>query len=190
MISVFVERFWLLLVICIAAWLFFAQGAYQQRGKFWSRATRYSPFVFLLLLAVNVLVVTPRERICRQVERLARACQDGSVAELDPLIDDGFSSDGMDKKDLLARCEKAFSRIKIGKTTFLGISVQGRTATVDAWTGIRSQGGEDAGSVKSKWSLEFKDTPAGPLLERAKPLLLHDVKVESLREIFYAADSF
>lgn len=91
------------------------------------------PLLATVLLIVQHLVVTDRERIGQILDALALAVDCEDVDAIADALDEDYEAEGMDKEAFLARVESAFERAEIDEVKILNtkITVEGDAASVN-----------------------------------------------------------
>ena len=111
------------------------------------------------LIAVNLLVVTPRERIDASCRELGRLVDEGNVAAIDARLAQDFAAGELDRQAFLERATSTLTRTRIDLVRLHGVNVEIQdahtaTATLDARCNVRSSEGF-SGAIPSRWRLEF-----------------------------------
>jgi hypothetical protein len=113
-----------------------------------------------LLLAVSILVTTPRERVMAECRMLARAVDDGDMARLSAGFDDRFEAAGMDRQEFISRLERVLSRARVDDVRLTGISVEIRAPdlAVAEFNASGRPRSEQAyyGWLTSRWRVTFR----------------------------------
>lgn len=111
-----------------------------------------------LLVVVQALVVTERERIVAVCHKLARAVEAGDVDGFGAHIADGFADGSIDRDRLLASLTRALARVRVEEARLSGfkLSVDGARGQVDFQAGCRLVAADFIdGRVLSRWKLSF-----------------------------------
>jgi hypothetical protein len=97
-----------------------------------------------VMLIVQHVVVTDREKIQRLLEDMALAVDSEDVSAFAAHIDEQYNADGLDKARLIERVAAAFKEVKIDdvKLVETRIRVEDDTATVDLRAHARIRGGD------------------------------------------------
>jgi len=181
--SLLLEQFWWLLAVCVVLWVFFAVVFFQRRTVPWRRAMQLAPIVFVVLLAINRLVVTDREAIRGTLYHLVDACVAGDTGALGRWMHDEFSAAGLSKSQLLGQAQQVFQRIRIDSVTLTQLIIEPPGLKAASFAHILGQSGTDYQYVKSDWELKFKKTPQGWMLISVKPISIQNQPVSQITEV-------
>lgn len=112
------------------------------------------------LVSVNLLYVTPRERIVALCEDLRRQVQDGNTAGIGEHLSDAFFAAGYSRAAFLARVGDRLKRVRVDEAQLRGIEVRWThpdeaEATINAWCRVRSGEGL-AWRFPSRWKLTWR----------------------------------
>lgn len=177
------EDLWLLLAIGIIVSAFCIYRAMNRRTPLWRNAARIASSLFIVLLAMNYLVVTDREAIERQFEKVIKACEAGNADELAALLDDDFTATGMSKQDLIAGARDVFDRMRFEQIRVSGEEIKPPAIQFVAYTHIVGKGGTDFSWVRSDWRLEFRKRDQAWRLFDVRPLSVLMQPVKNMQEV-------
>jgi hypothetical protein len=177
------EQFWLMLAIGIAVSIVSFYLAVNRRTRFWLAAAKVVPVVFLVLLAVNLRVVTDREAIGRQVNRLIAACEAGNTETLRELLDEDFTATGLSKADILVSARDVFTRMRLDQIRVSGVENKPPMVEFVSYTHVISRNGTDYGWVRSDWHLEFRRDNGTWRLFDVRPISVLMQPVSDMREV-------
>ena len=115
----------------------------------------------ILLLIVQTVVVTDRERIITLCNSLAAAVENGKIATVAEHLAPDFRSDGVDRDRLLAELTRLLTRVHVEETQLSNFRVSfadGQTrAEFDATCRVMA-GGYVEGGVGTSWRLTLRRT--------------------------------
>jgi len=140
------------LAFFLARWMFSKEPAH---GK----AVGVAASIVSALIAVNLVVVTPRERIVALCHRLGRLVDEGDVAAIGSRLAQGFAAAELDRQAFLNRAASTLTRTRVDHVRLHRLEVQvqdsnSATATFDARCNIRTAEGF-SGRLPSRWRLQF-----------------------------------
>jgi hypothetical protein len=167
--TVFLESLILLLMVLAVA-MAVALALHRRRmtpGT--QRGVWLTALVCVLLLAVQYLVQTDRERIHTAVAQMARAIDDGDIPTLGSHLDRDFVDRSMDKSAWLADVRQRLQRWRIDEAKVSGFTteVEGDSATVSFRARCNWRSGEQAPQmVMSTWKLAMVRREDGWKLHR------------------------
>ncbi len=189
MMAILLERFWLLLGLGVVLSVFSFMRAIDRRTKFWLIAAKVVPAVFLVLVVINLRVVTDREALKRQLDRLVTVCENGDTVALGALMDKDFSASGMDKDQLLAAVHDIFRRLKIEQVRFSDVQVNPPPPVIKvaSYAHIVSKSGADFSWIRSDWELTFRKNGDTWMLFEVRPIGLMAQPVKDIREVLNAS---
>jgi hypothetical protein len=186
------EKFWLMLGLGIIASGSVIAWAYQRRTTKLIRAAKIVPIAFAVLLALNWWVITDREAIRTQIDKLVAACEQGDADAMGKLLDKQFSAQGLTRADLVTDVKQVFENLHIANVWLrdVQIDVERQTPIVKMATSasIVSHSNNNYGSVLSDWELEFvKREEKGWLIYNLRPLSVMLRPVDDIREVIRSA---
>ena len=178
------EHFWVLFGIglIVSAGTFFL--AMQRRTRLWLMGVKIVPVVFAVLLAINYFVVTQREAIGSQLDKLLNACEMGNIDAIAALLDDDVTASGMNKTELVEQVREVFGRMDLD---ILRSSAENnppsRVTKITALTQIRSKSGTSYGAVPSQWTITFRKPEKEWLIWEIQPISLQGRPVNDIRDV-------
>ncbi|UCG17063.1 MAG: hypothetical protein JSV19_03335, partial [Phycisphaerales bacterium] len=132
----------------------------QRRTVRSRRAVLIGFVVIPLLLVVQAVVETDRERIISLCRELAIAAEDGDLAAIGAHVADGFQTEGIDRDGFLSLTTRALAAVHPEDARLTGFGVaftDGRRATVRFRAAVRIYHADVMGSRRlSKWELHFE----------------------------------
>jgi len=192
MMTILFERFWLLLGLGVVLTGVAYMRATEQRTKCWRLAVGSVPVIFAILLTINVWVVTDREAIRKQLTLLVEACKKSDTVSLGQLMDNDFSANGMDKKELLGHLKDAFDRLSIADVRLTDVQINPPTPVVRlaSFAHVVGKSGEDYTWIRSDWELTFRKQKGQWMLYEVRPLSLFAEPIKDIREILNRSHTF
>lgn len=169
--TLFLESFVLLLIVQAVA---VALALALHRRRFTRRTQRgvwLTILGCLILLVVQHLVQTDRERIQTTVTQMARAVEDGDIPALSRHLDGSFVDRGMDKATWLGDVRQRLQRWRVSEAKVSGFAteIDGNDATVSFRARCDFRSGDQAPQmIFSTWKLDMVRREDGWRLHRVQ----------------------
>ena len=181
------ESFWSMLLIALVVSGGVAYWAFERRRKNLILAAKIVPICFAFLVGLNLWVVTEREAIREQTDKLIKACEKGDVKTIYAMLDEQFSAQGLTGEYFAETLSDVFDRLSIPNVMLLGVEIKPPTAKIATFAHIVGKGGNDYGSVRSDWLITFINRDTGWYIYELKPLSIQMKPVSDIREVIDSA---
>lgn len=144
--------------------------------------------VAALLLVMQMLVVTHRERITIICRAMATAVEDGDVPAIASHVADGFDAEGYDKTAFVSRLKQTLTRVHVEDAKLSGFEVTvegGRTARAVFTASARLIFPESVTyRSASRWELHFERVSGEWRMVSLKPISTPTFPFSHLRDVF------
>jgi len=187
MSALFFEDFWLLLLLAIVVSGGLIYWAYQRRTKRLILMAKVIPCIFAFLIGLNLWVITEREALRQQVDRLVDACERGDVIEINAMIDTQFTAQGMAGEEFIQQLKDVFERLKFPRIILLEVETKPKVVNISTAVDVVSTSGHDYGRFFSRWELTFIKRSTGWYLSELKPLSVQFKPAANIREVINSA---
>jgi len=153
------ENPWLLLILLALVQIGILAIWWWRRDQFWTRAMWAGFAALPTLLALSLLVVTPKERIVRLCCELASMVDSGDVSGIGRHLADDFEAADFGKSEFLQRAESTLARFEVDNARLRSFEVEFPArgqglATFNAVCRIRST--EVSDWLLSRWRVTFR----------------------------------
>jgi hypothetical protein len=152
-----------------------------------ARAVWIGLAVAVLLLVMQALVVTHRERIVLVCRAMATAVQDGDVPAIASHVADGFEAEGYDKTAFVSRLKQTLTRVHVEDAKLGGFEVTvegGRTARA-VFTASARLILPDSVTYRSasRWDVHFERISGVWRMVSVKPISTPTFPFDHLRDV-------